>query len=157
MGGLGIRRASSLALLAFIASAASISETQSNIHCGLDIPVMHYANLSTLWQTVTGMPLSEHSPAHIPANRNIPILQGELSKLLQSTRELSKQSLLKTVSFRHASDGLHSLPITSCVLRISHETISTAGGLALGVNPKPARVEPPEVHTAFPAFLDLVA
>jgi Reverse transcriptase (RNA-dependent DNA polymerase) len=135
MGGLGIRRASSLALPAFIASAASTSETQSNILCGLDnLPDMDYTNLSTHWQAITGIPLSENFPAHIQANWDTPILHGEFSKLLESTTELCEQARLKAVSFPHASDWLHALPITPCGLRLSDEAIRVAVGLRLGAN-----------------------
>jgi hypothetical protein len=135
LGGLGIRRASSLALPAFLASAAGTSELQSNILCVLDSqPDLHYTNLSTHWQTITGLSLTEYSPANIQAKWDNPILLREHSELLLSTTELSEQARLKAVSFQHASDWLHSLPITSCGLRLSDEAIRVAVGLRLGAN-----------------------
>jgi hypothetical protein len=135
LGGLGIRRASSLALPAFLASAAGTFELQSNILSVLDSqPDIHYTNLSSLWESTTGLSLSEVFPSNVQAKWDMPILHKELSELLLSTNEPSEQARLKAVSFQHASDWLHCLPITSCGLRLSDEAIRVAVGLRLGAN-----------------------
>ena len=135
MGGLGIRRSSSLALPAFLASAAGTSETQSKILRRWDSqPDAHYLTLSAHWQTTTGMQLTEQFPVHAQAKWDDPLLQKALSILLNSTTEPSDQARLKAVSFQHASDWLHSLPITSCGLRLNDEAVRVAVGMRLGAN-----------------------
>ena len=135
LGGLGIRRASSLALPAFLASAAGTSEIQSYILSALESqPDQHFTNLSEHWQTITGLSLTEYCPTNIQSKWDKPILERELSDLLQSTTELSELARLKAVSSQHASDWLHCLPITSCGLRLGDEAIRVAVGLRLGAN-----------------------
>jgi len=135
MGGLGIRRASSLALPAFLASAAGTSEIQSHILCALECqPDQHFKNLSEHWQTITGLSLAEYFPTNIQSKWDTSILEKELSDLIHSTAELSELARLKAVSSQHASDWLHCLPITPCGLRLSDEAIRVAVGLRLGAN-----------------------
>src|ERR1700733_9767261 len=135
MGGLGIRRSSSLALPAFLASAAGTSETQSKILSRWDShPDALYLTLSAHWQTITGMQLTEQFPVHAQAKWDNPLLQGVLSVLFNSTTEPCDQARLKAVSFQHASDWLHSLPITSCGLRLNDEAVRVADGTRVGAN-----------------------
>ena len=83
LGGLGIRRAESLAIPAFLASAAFTSEIQSNILGALIIqPDPHYSNLSKLWQALTELSLTDHFPANLQAKLDAPLLQKEHSFLL---------------------------------------------------------------------------
>ena len=58
-------------------------------------PDLYYTNLSTHWQTITGLSLTEYSPANIQAKWDNPILEREPSELLLSTTELSEQARLK--------------------------------------------------------------
>ena len=135
LGGLGIRRAESLAIPAFIASAAFTSEIQSNILGALIIqPDPHYSNLSEHWQALTELSLADHFPTNSQAKLDAPLLQKEHSILLQSSTEPSELARLKAVSFQHAGDWLNCLPITSCGLRLSDEAIRVAVGLRLGAN-----------------------
>ena len=113
LGGLGIRRAESLANPAFLASAAFTSEIQSNILGALIIqPDPHYSNLSE--QALTELSLADHFPTNSQAKLDVPLLQKEHSILLQSSTEPSELARLKAVSFQHAGDWLNCLPITSC-------------------------------------------
>ena len=160
LGGLGIWRAESLALSAFLASVVFTSKIQSNLLCA---PVIqadpHYANLSEHWQALTELSLTDHFPANSQTKLDAPLLQKEHSFLLQPSTEPSDLARLKAVSSQHADDWLNCLPITSCGLRLSDEAIRVAVGLRLGANYASfiyAHVErwsPPKAHTAFPALL----
>src|SRR6218665_2756627 len=135
LGGMGIRRAESLAIPAFLASAAFTSEIQSNILGALIIqPDPHYANLSEHWQALTELLLTDHFPTNSQAKLDAPLLQKEYSILLQSSTEPSELTRLKAVSFQHAGDWLNCLPIKSCGLGLSDEAIRVAVGLCLGAN-----------------------
>src|SRR6218665_3622002 len=162
VGGLGIRRAESLAISAFLASAAFTSEIQSNILGALIIqPYPHYSNLSEHWQALTELSLTDHFPANSQDKLDAPLLQKEHSFLLQSSPEPNDLARLKPVSFQHSGDWLNCLPITSCGLRLRDEAIRVAVGLRLGANIIYAslihahveRWSPPKAHTVFPALL----
>ena len=135
MGGLGIRRVSSLALPAFLASAAGTLALQSNILNEVDIhPDPHVESLVAKWQEDLEIKITEDFPTHMQSRWDIPLLQRTSSELFQLLTEKHDQARWRAVTALHTGDWLYSLPITSCGLRLSDEAIRVAVGLRLGVN-----------------------
>ncbi len=135
MGGLGIRRASSLALPAFLASAAGTLALQSEILSQLeDNRDQHVEALEAEWRSEAQTDTTNSFPTHIQSKWDQPLLQRKLAELFATLPEKNDQARLKAVSSQHASDWLHALPITSCGLRLSDEAIRVAVGIRLGAN-----------------------
>src|SRR6218665_2647462 len=76
MGGLGIRRVSSLALPAFLASAAGTLELQSNLLKELGShPDPNMEKLLAMWQAELGINITVDFPTHIQSKWDQPLLQ----------------------------------------------------------------------------------
>ena len=135
MGGLGIRRVSSLALPAFLASAAGTLVLQSNILRELGShPDPHVEGLAAQWQTDLGINITEDFHTHIQSKWDKPMLQRTFSELFHPLTEKHDQARWRAVTAEHAGDWLYSLPITSCGLKLSDEALRVAVGLRLGAN-----------------------
>ena len=135
MGGLGIRRVSSLALPAFLASAASTLVLQSDIFGMLDYqPDPQVEKLMAMWQEELGIKITEDFPTQMQSQWDNPLLQKSFSELSNSLTDKCDQARLNAITTQHAGDWLHALPITSCGLRLSDEALRVAVGLRLGAN-----------------------
>src|SRR6218665_540521 len=118
-GGLGIRRVSSLALPAFLASAAGTLPLQSLILVGTHIPTdVQYEVMLSQWQAQTGVTDLDNFPKHSQAHWDKPLLKEMLIELSNAPLDAYDQARLKAVSAPHAGDWLYALPITSCGLRL---------------------------------------
>src|SRR6218665_288544 len=134
MGGLGIRRASSLALPAFLASAASTLPLQTLILTSINlIPNTHILDMTSEWCSKSDFKDGDSMPTHKQALWDRPLLQQTFKKLLNDTADPYNTARLKAVSSPHASDWLYALPITACGLRVEDEDVRVAVGLRLGV------------------------
>lgn len=133
LGGLGIRRAASLALPAFLASAAGTRSIQSAM-LGAD-----FMDIDELVEKLTRrwMEESQCSPPEDDAPRmqslwDGPLVRKEAMSLRSSCGDAYHQARLGAAASAHSGDWLLALPITSCGLRLDDETIRIAVCLRLG-------------------------
>src|SRR6218665_2289517 len=133
MGGLGIRRASSLALPAFLASAASTLPLQTLILTSINlIPDKHFQDMTSEWCSKSDFNDGDSMPTHKQALWDRPLLQHTFKTLFQDTADPYNTARLKAVSSPHASGWLYALPITACGLKLEDEDVRVAVGLRLG-------------------------
>ena len=134
-GGLGVRRVTSLALPAFLASAASTLSLQASIltGCSVSIPDCHFLQAYLLdWSARFGTPPDQLPPKQTFWDR--PVVASErahVQSCLDSTFQLA--SILATTS-RHSGDWLFVLPIASCGLKLDDKAVRVAVGLCLGLD-----------------------
>ena len=132
-GGLGIRQVRSLALPAFLASAASTSDLQSQIlsasACTTDI---HFDSYLSVWQAAHGsLPPSNPLPDKQTFwdRPGILLSRAALESAISDPHE--KARLLASVA-PHSGDWLLALPVTSCGLRLTDDAVRVAVALRLG-------------------------
>lgn len=134
-GGLGLRRASQLALSAFLASAASTTALQSLILVNSstepsDQTVRQY---SMEWASIHSCEPPSDAHAHLQRVWDAPSIEYDKKRVSDAAiLDMDKARLLAT-SGQHSSDWLHAMPISSCGLRLDDETVRVAVGLRLGL------------------------
>lgn len=151
-GGLGIRRVSSLAPSAFLASAASTRELQEKILRSCQTSAdMDVDRVLTLW-------MDRHNCAAVQDATNQrawdkPCIDAEFFRLLSSQPEMHHKARLLALTAPHSGDWLHALPISACGLRLEDEDVRVAVGLRLGATlcephqcPCGAIVDPRGIH-----------
>jgi hypothetical protein len=133
VGGIGVRRVASLAISAYLASAASTLELQHSIldhsHALSD---SHVDDYTTVWSDNFG------PPPLLPAARkqrawDQPQIEADKQLVLSSYSDPYHRARLSAVMAPHSGDWLLALPVTSCDLRLSNEAIRVAVGLRLGI------------------------
>src|SRR6218665_2589060 len=133
MGGLGIRRASLLALPAFLASAASTLRLQTLILTYILVaPDAHVESMTSEWRSKTESNDVDSLPTHQQALWDKPLLKQSVKTLVLSTVDPYNTARLKAVSSPHTGYWLNPLPITACGLRLDDEDVRIAVGLRLG-------------------------
>ena len=131
-GGLGIRRAASLALPAYLASATSTASLQDLI---LIRSVAAADKYYTLYRSNWSSAYNQSFPLDVTACKqrawDEPIVKDDINHLFATASQRDKSRLLAVTS-SHSGDWLHALPIASCGLRLENEDIRVAVGLRLG-------------------------
>ena len=133
LGGLGVRRVTSLAIPAFLASAASTLSLQDHIlalcPCPSDVYLEQY--LST-WSSSAGT-----LPDPLPAKQSFwdtPGLLADCTLIESCLSEPSQKARFLASQAPHSGDWLLALPIANCGLRLDDEAVRVAVGVRLGLS-----------------------
>jgi len=132
-GGLGVRRVSSLAIPAFLASAASTLSLQDDIlsDCAKSGSDFLQSYLSA-WTLKFG-DVPDELPTKQPFWDRPGVLEDK--KLVEaSLNSAHQQASFLAASFQHSGDWLFALPIASCGLKLDDEAVRIAVGLRLGLD-----------------------
>jgi len=132
-GGLEIRRVTSLALPAFVASAASTLSLQADILAGCAVLDSNFLDLYlTRWMTQFG-----DVPEVLPTKQPFWDRPGVLADKALVEGSLKsphcRASFLAAYS-QHIGDWLVAFPIASCGLKLDDEAVRVAVGLRLGLD-----------------------
>jgi hypothetical protein len=133
-GGLGIRRVTSLAMPAFLASSVGTRQLQDQIlQANAHTPDNASDSCVQLWLDANS---GSHVPEH-PAKQKSwdeSIIRREFDELLHKQVDDYDKARLLAASAKHSADWLYALPISSCGLRLDDEAIRIATGLRLGAD-----------------------
>jgi hypothetical protein len=132
-GGLGVRRVSSLAIPAYLASAASTLPLQEQIlglfPCSTDT---YFEAYLSQWSTSTGF-----LPDPLPGKQSSwdwPGIQADRALIEASFVEPSQRARFLASAAPHSGDWLLALPVANCGLRLDDEAVRVAVGLRLGLS-----------------------
>ena len=133
-GGLGVRRVSSLAISAFMASASSTLNLQNAILSKFPCPTDLFADSSLAsWVSAFGLP----PPAPMSCKQSawdrpgIVADRGQVQANVHTPRE--KAVFLASLA-AHSGDWLSALPIASCGLHLDNDAVRVAVAMRLGLN-----------------------
>jgi hypothetical protein len=134
-GGLGVRRVSTLALPAFLASAAGSLPLQDTILAQFDRkPDSFFALYLPRWSIEVGCPPPDHPLSGKQSFWDRPgVLSVKAAVESNLVSEHGKTSFLAATA-PHSGDWLLALPISACGLRLEDEAVRTAVALRLGIN-----------------------
>jgi len=131
-GGLGVRRVSSLAIPAFLASAASTLSLQADILSGCTCcDDSYFQAYLSLWSSNFG-----DIPDILPAKQPFwdrPGVQADRFLVESSLSSPFQRAAFLAASSPHSGDWLHALPIVTCGMRLDDEAVRVAIGLRLGL------------------------
>ena len=131
-GGLGVRRVSSLAIPAYLASAASTLSLQEEIlsNC-TNSDNSYFHEYLSLWSSSFGA-----VPDTLPVKQPFwdrPGIQADRLVVENSLSSPIQQAAFLAASAQHSGDWLFALPIASCGLRLDNEAVRIAIGVRLGL------------------------
>ena len=132
-GGQEIRRVSSLATPAFIASAEGTRNLQDQI---LNTASGSYSELN-IYQQSCQANYGDMPTLTSPAKQQTwdkPIVQLKFSQLVERYTDTYDMARQLAASSKHSCDWLHAIPISFCRLRLDDKVVRIAVGLRLGIN-----------------------
>ena len=131
-GGLGILRATSLALPAYLASATSTASLQGLILIrSVAAADKYYTLYRSNWSSANNQSFPLDTTACKQRAWDEPIIKDDINYLFATASQRDKSRLLAVTS-SHSGDWLHALPTASCGFRLENEDIRVAVGLRLG-------------------------
>ena len=130
-GGLGVRRVSSLAPSAFLASAAGTLELQRRLldRCDTTATDPTFDEVMQQWLSMSNA--ARPTDFRQRAVDNL-VVEREFDSLFNRQTEAYHRARLLAAASEHSGDWLHAIPITACGLRLDNEAIRVAVGLRLG-------------------------
>src|ERR1043165_1278018 len=133
-GGLGVRCASTMALSAFLASAANTDELQACIlpTASAEIPYELANSALTAWKTLTGAEPPSGTATHRQKEWNLRYTEKAWTGLLESTSAPRDRARLVASRAPHSGDWMLVPPVSALGLRLSDEEIRIAVGVRLG-------------------------
>ena len=142
-GGLGIRRVSSLALPAFLASAAGTLTLQDIILSGIDLkPDSFFVSSLSVWSAAFGNPPLGQPLSGKQSFWDRPGILTDRARVESNLTTVHEKASFMAASATHSGDWLLALPIVACGLRLDDESVRTAVALRLGIQlcvPHPCR------------------
>ena len=124
-GGLGIRRVSSLAPSAFLASAAGTRRLQDEILLNCCAPVDSAVTVVLAHWTAKFSQPDVQCPVADAAGKlrewDKPCVAADVNSLMSCLPDRHNQARLLALSAPHSGDWLHALPISSCGLRSTRQ------------------------------------
>jgi len=134
-GGLGVRKIASLAIPAYLASAASTCDLQNQILSRSNCPSDPFVDdFSCQWSAQFNLPPLVPPLSLKQSAWDRPGILAEKQILTSCAHDRYNQARLFAVSAPHSGDWLHALPISACGLRLDNEAVRVAVGLRLGLN-----------------------
>ena len=131
-GGLDVRRVSSFAIPAYLASAASTLSLQADILSGCACTDDSYLqSYLSSWSSSFGA-ITDTLPAREPFWDH-PCIQAERLLVESSLSSAFQRASFLAASSKHSGDWLYALPVTSCGMRLDDEALRVAIGLRLGL------------------------
>jgi len=131
-GGLGIRGVVQLASSAFLASAADTLPLQDLILRSGLVMDESTASASTHWRSLAGLPEDNSRPAGNQRVLDAIVVGHNFQSLLSRQSSQFHKARLLAAAAAHSGDWLHALPLSTCGLRLSDDSIRIAVGLRLG-------------------------
>jgi len=132
-GGLGVRRVSSLALSAFLASAASTQSLQARITDGCHVSEdTVFQSLLHIWSSLFDTP-----PIPLPSKQSFwdrPVVLADKAVVQSSLSSSSQRASFLAAEAPHSGDWLYTLPIASCGLKLEDEAVRVAVALRLALD-----------------------
>jgi hypothetical protein len=132
-GGLGVRRVTSLAPSAFLASAAGTRDLQALILSKCQCPIdSHITNVMSVWTSRLGPASSVVHDSGKQHSWDQPCVDADITALKLALTDTRDKARFLAANAPHSGDWLNALPITTCGLRLDNESIRIAVGLRLG-------------------------
>jgi hypothetical protein len=133
-GGLGIRSVVTLALSAYLASAAGTLDLQARILTKCDIQQDTYVESAlSSWTSRFSADAPIVTNAARQSSWDKPCIEKAKANTISLNDQHNQARLLATRA-PHSGDWLHSLPISSCGLRLDDESVRISVGLRLGID-----------------------
>ena len=136
-GGLGVRRVTSLAPSAFLASAAGTAALQQQLLHRSPSVVATDASVTwvmNIWTSTHNKPCPTGLAAYKQSAWDKLVSASERLELMDSLSKTEDQARLLAVTSAHSGDWLHALPLSGCGLRLDDRAVHIAVGLRLGAN-----------------------
>jgi len=134
---MGVRRVSSLASSAFLASAAATDALQQQLLFRSSIAGTTDASVSMV-RDVRSTAYATDCPTGPAATKQSTwdrvATASERQAVTSSLSDATDKARLFSVTSPHSSDWLHALPLSGCGLRLDDRAIHIAVGLRLGAN-----------------------
>ena len=129
MGGLGVRRVSSLAISAFLASAAGTRQLQDQILSGTGV-----TSDVDFDQSLASRIQSAPQGAAVGKQKawDTPVIMAEFGDLMTRYTEPRHRARLLAAAAPHSGDWLHAIPIAACGLLLNDDAVRVAVALRLG-------------------------
>ena len=133
-GGLGVRKVTTLAIPAFLASAAGTSSLQDSIlsSCACPADSVHGRYLNVWSQS--DLPVPPAPLVHKQSAWDRPGIVSVRSQVEDSMTDVRQQAQFLAATAPHSGDWLLALPITQCGLRLDNEAVRIAVALRLGLD-----------------------
>ena len=134
LGGLGIRKASSLALPAFLSSSHATAFASNALLTTIS-DYSFQVEADELWREKMGPNADLCYPQDVTIQEqfDFPLYNAVLSRLIESCPSVSEKAVLLAVSSKHSSEWLHSVPVSNLGLKLDDTSLKIAVGLRLSI------------------------